>query len=262
MQYGMVIDLNKCVGCHACAVACKAEWEVPADKARSWVDRLGPAETPHGLASTYYPGLCNHCDRPSCVEVCPAPKVEKTFTDAETGKTKKLEVAATWKNPFNGTVQIDKDRCLGCGICAKACPYGARYVNQELVKADKCTYCMPRVEKGLQPACVQTCLAGARIFGDLDDPKSEVSQYVKKGAKGLTTKEVDIGPNSLYYGNKKDMHLLEATSAPDKNKHASLGRRDLLASLKPQMEKVGKAGFLGVAGAFLADQGSKTNKDG
>jgi len=256
----MIIDLNRCVGCHACAVACRAEWEVPLGRARSWVNRLGPTNTPFGLASTYYPGLCNHCDRPTCVEVCPAPKVEKTFKDSKTNETRTLEVAATWKDPFNGTVQIDKDRCLGCGICAGACPYGARYVNRQLVKVDKCDYCMPRVEQGLSPACVQTCLAEARIFGDLDDPESEVARYGKKGARGLISKEVDIGPNSFYYGNKRDMHLLETTSAPRKTRQASLNRRDLLAGFKPRMEKANKAGFLGLAGAVLAGTCSEDEK--
>ena len=107
-QYGMVIDLEKCIGCHACAIACKAEWEVPAEEGRNWLKRLGPANTPHGLASTYYPGLCNHCDHPPCVDICPADTVERTFKDPATGKQKTMEVAATWKDPFDGTVQIDK----------------------------------------------------------------------------------------------------------------------------------------------------------
>lgn len=258
MQYGMIIDLNRCVGCHACTIACKAEWEVPADKGRNWVRRLGPANTPFGLSSTYYPGLCNHCDQPVCVEACPADVVEKTFKDAKTGKTKTMEVVATYKDPFNGTVQIDKDRCLGCGACADACPYGARYVNTDLVNediggegiADKCTFCVTRVEQGLEPACVQTCLANARIFGDLDDPNSEVSKYVKKGAVGLTSAAVNIGPNSRYYGNKKDMHLLKTTSTPTEMPYASL-RRSLMARMKPAMKKVTNMGLLGLAGAVV-----------
>ena len=216
-QYGMVIDLEKCIGCHACAIACKAEWEVPADEGRNWLKRLGPSDTPHGLASTYYPGLCNHCDQPACVEVCPADPVERTFTDPATGKQKTMEVAATWKDPFDGTVQIDKDRCLGCGACADACPYEARYVNPnqgEDGKADKCTFCVERLAVNLEPACVQTCLAGARIFGDLNDPKSEVTKYVKKGAIKMESSAVQIGPNVRYYGNKRDLSLLTESSTP------------------------------------------------
>jgi len=243
MQYGMIIDIDKCVGCHACTIACKAEWEVPTQFSRNWVKRLGPAMTSAGMAYTFYPGLCNHCAEPPCVDACPADPVQATFKDAKSGQTKTMDVAATWKDPFNGTVQIDKTRCLGCGACADACPYGARYVNPDLAdddamgKADKCTYCMPRVAQGLQPACVQTCLAGARIFGDLDDPNSEVAAYVKKGAKGLTSKNVQIGPNSRYFGSKKaDLELLFA-QAPQEMPEANLRRRMLARMVKPALRK-------------------------
>jgi len=266
MQYGMIIDLDRCVGCHACAVACRAEWEIPIQFARNWLRRLGPANTPHGLAATYYPGLCNHCEKPSCVEACPADPVMMTFRDAHTGKTKTMEVAATWKDPFNGTVQIDKERCLGCGACADACPYGARYVNPDLAddesegKADKCTYCMPRVAAGLAPACVQTCLAEARIFGDLDDPESEVAKYVKKGAVGLSSKNVQIGPNTRYYGNKKDMALL-MTQAPQEMPEANL-RRSMLANLvRPMKKQAGSLGLMGVAGALLVKSMQEDEKE-
>jgi tetrathionate reductase subunit B len=256
MQYGMVIDLNKCVGCHACAIACKAEWEVPTEFGRNWLHRLGPTNTEHGLALTYYPGLCNHCDKPACVDVCPADMVEMEFTDSISGKTKTMEVAATWKDPFNGTVQIDKKRCLGCGACADACPYDARYINPALAddesegKADKCTYCMPRVAAGLQPACVQTCLADARIFGDLSDPNSEVAKLVKKGAIGLTSKNVQIGPNSRYIGNKRDMALL-MTQAPQEMPEANLRRSMLARMMKPAMKSVTNIGLAGLAGTLL-----------
>ena len=260
MQYGMIIDLERCVGCHACTIACKAEWEVPVANGRNWVHRLGPAMTPEGLASTYYPGLCNHCDKPPCVDACPADSEDMTFTDAKSGKTKTMSVAATWKDPFDGTVQIDKERCLGCGACADACPYGARYVNPDLAddmsdgKADKCTYCKPRVEAGHEPACVQTCIAGARIFGDLDDPNSAVSQYVKKGAKGLEPKGGHIGPNSRYYGNKRDMSLLFHDSTPEMADVSRAKRRAMLASMvKPAMGKTARdLGLIGLAGAVLA----------
>lgn len=266
MQYGMIIDLDKCVGCHACAVACRAEWEIPVQFARNWLRRLGPSNTPHGLAATYYPGLCNHCEQPACVEVCPADPVNMTFKDAGTGKTKTMEVAATWKDPFNGTVQIDKKRCLGCGACADACPYGARYVNPDLAdddsegKADKCTYCMPRVAAGLQPACVQTCLAEARIFGDLDDPNSEVSKYVKKGAVGLTSKNVQIGPNTRYYGNKRDMALLK-TQTPQEMPEANARRSMLAGIMKPVGRQVKNIGLAGLAGALVVKSLAEEEKE-
>jgi tetrathionate reductase subunit B len=250
----MIIDLERCVGCHACAIACKAEWEVPADHGRNWLKRLGPALTPDGLASTYYPGLCNHCDRPACVDACPADVEEKTFTDTATGRTTTMEVAATWKDPFNGTVQIDRERCMGCGACADACPYGGRYVNEELAepKADKCTFCVERLAQGLEPACVQTCLAGARVFGDLSDPQSEVAKYVQKGAIRLESPAVQLGPNVRYWGKKKDLHLLTATSIPAAMPVAGLSRRKALARLlKPAMDKAGSLGLLGLVGAVF-----------
>ncbi len=211
-QWAMVIDLNRCVGCHACAIACRAEWQVPVGEGyrRNWVKRLGPAKTPHGLAFTFYPGLCNHCDHPVCVSVCPADEVEKVFKCPKTGKTKKMMVRATYKDPFTGVVLIDKDRCLGCGACVEACPYKARYLNEELdePKADKCTFCYERVIRGEVPACVKTCIADARIFGDLSDPNSEVAKLVKAGAKRLVSKEVNIGPNVYWIGKEKDLYLL------------------------------------------------------
>ena len=259
MQYGMIIDLERCVGCHACAIACKAEWDVPVEFNRNWVYRLGPSKIEGELASTYYPGLCNHCTEPVCVPECPADVVDMTFKDVKSGKTQTMEVAATWKDPFDGTVQIDKSRCIGCGACVDACPYGARYINPALTddvstdgKADKCTYCKPRVEQGVAPACVQTCITGARIFGDLDDPQSKVSEYVKKGAKGLEVAEGKLGPNSRYYGREKDIALLFKDYTPKLADLTQTRRRVLLASLiKPVMKKIGDIGLLGFTGAVV-----------
>ena len=261
MQYGMIIDLERCVGCHACTIACKAEWEVPVEFGRNWVYRIGPAMVGEEMASTYYPGLCNHCDEPVCVPECPADTIEMTFTDTKSGKTEILEVAATWKDPFDGTVQIDKSRCIGCGACVDACPYNARYVNPDQTdevsddgKADKCTYCKPRVDAGGIPACVQTCITGARIFGDLDDPGSEVSQYVKKGARGIEPKGGKLGPNSRYYGKKKDMALLFDNHTPELADMTQIRRRAMLASMvKPAMKSIKNLGLLGVVGAMVAN---------
>ncbi len=259
MQYAMIIDLNRCVGCHACAVACKAEWDVPTEFGRNWVKRLGPSPTAYGLSKTYYPGLCNHCDLPACVDVCPADTVKKTFTCPDTGKTKTMEVAATYKDPFTGVVLIDKDRCLGCGACAEACPYGARYVNPDLGddgKADKCTFCIERVSVGLEPACVQTCLSRARIFGKMDE--GEVAEYLRKGASRLESTAVKIGPNVYYYGNKKDMALLKTECTPQEMPEASLiGKRALFARVGKTFTKgAGIAGIVGLACSALGSEES------
>jgi tetrathionate reductase subunit B len=258
----MIIDLERCVGCHACTIACKAEWDVPVEFERNWVYRLGPSLINGEMAATYYPGLCNHCTNPVCVPECPADPVEVTFTDPKTGTVQKIEVAATWKDPFDGTIQIDKSRCLGCGACVNACPYGARYVNPALTddissdgKADKCTYCKPRVESGGIPACVQTCITGARIFGDLDDPQSKVAQYVKKGAIGLETEGGNLGPNSRYYGKKKDIALLTQQYTPQLSDLGQFRKRALLTSLaRPVLKKTAEIGLLGGASIVMLDK--------
>ncbi len=244
MKYGMIIDMDKCVGCHACSVACKAEWEVPTRFDRSWLYRLGPSMTSAGIAYTFYVGLCNHCDIPVCVDVCPADPVRMFLKDTITGKTVLMEVSATWKDPFNGTVQVDHDRCIGCGACVEACPYNARFINYDLAddkslgKVDKCTLCVERTAEGLQPACVLTCLAESRIFGDFDDPDSVVAKYAAKGAKGLTSEAVQIGPNVLYYGTREaDMELLFA-QAPQKMPEIHARRFMLTSLLKPASRRV------------------------
>ena len=129
-------------------------------------------------------------------------------------------------------------------------------------KADKCTYCKPRVDAGSEPACVQTCITGARIFGDLDDPKSEVAKYVKNGAKGIEPNGGELGPNSSYFGVKKDIDLLFSSHTPELADMGQVRRRAMLASMvKPAMKKVKNLGLLGVVGALLAkelvDQDSK-----
>jgi tetrathionate reductase subunit B len=193
-----------------------------------------------------------------------------TFTNIKTGETTTMEVAATWKDPFDGTVQIDKNRCIGCGACVDACPYNARYINPALVddvsdegKADKCTYCKPRIDAGSAPACVQTCITGARIFGDLDDPNSEVAKYVKNGAKGIEPNGGELGPNSKYYGKKKDMDLLFTSHTPELADLGQVRRRAMLASMvKPAIKKIRNIGLIGIVGALVAKELSgQRNKD-
>lgn len=261
MQYGMIIDLDRCVGCHACTMACQGEWDVPLGFERNWVRRMGPTMIEGQMTSTYYPGLCNHCSSPTCIEECPGEPIEMTFTDAKTGESITQEIAATWKDPINGLVLVDKNRCIGCGACVEACPYGARYINEEQVddvsedgKADKCTYCAPRLEAGLEPACVQTCITHARIFGDLDDPESEVAKYVARGAQMIEPVDAEepLVPNSRYYGNKRDIALLMETQRPEMaGLPKKARRRALLATLaRPAKEELKKLGMAGAIGAI------------
>ena len=178
VKYGMVIDLRKCVGCHSCTVSCKFENNVPKDRFRTWV-RVWEKGVFPDVQLSFLPRLCNHCENPPCTEICP--------------------VGATFKIS-NGIVVIDKDECIGCGYCIQACPYDARYKDPKTGTADKCDFCLHRLNDGLLPACVTTCIGGARIFGDLDDPTSEVSKLVNTEAVNVLFESYGTEPN-IYYIN-------------------------------------------------------------
>src|SRR5512146_884525 len=177
-RYAMVVDLRKCVGCRACTVACNKEWDVPLGAARTRVSSTGVTGTFPKLASGFHVAQCGHCDRPSCVSACP------------TGAT---------RQGIDGVVSIDHGLCIGCGYCVEACPYDARYVSIATDQADKCDFCAARRQQGLEPACVATCTAHAKYFGNLEDHNSDVFRMVyEQGAQRLETAQVAIGPN-LYY---------------------------------------------------------------
>lgn len=152
-QKAIITDLNKCVGCLACVVACKTVNEVPIGMFRNSVYRIGPnpkyegAELPD-MEMYFIPISCQHCKTPACVEVCP------------TGASHIDD---------DGTVQIDKDACIGCQLCIAACPYGVRYYDEDATVVDKCDLCAKLTEKGELPQCVSQCGARARFVGDLDE---------------------------------------------------------------------------------------------
>ena len=153
-QKAIITDLNRCTGCLSCTVACKLINDVPVGN--FWVRtlRVGPVPKAGGTGDFpdvdmyYLPVQCQHCANPECVEVCP------------TGASVKLD---------DGTVQIDAEQCIGCQLCISACPYGVRYLNEDLNVVQKCTMCHDTVEQGELPACVRTCGGRARFFGDLDE---------------------------------------------------------------------------------------------
>lgn len=176
-QYGMLIDLRRCTGCHACSVSCKAEFDVPLGVTRSWVEYVEKGEYPN-VSRHFLPRLCNHCRHPICVDVCPT--------------------GATWKRKKDGIVVIDPDICIGCKYCVLACPYDARFINPVTGAADKCDFCLHRVEKGLVPSCVNTCIGGARIFGDLNDPDSEISKMMAANPVSVLRPEKGTEPNVYY----------------------------------------------------------------
>ena len=154
MQYAIATDLNRCVGCLACMVACKAANDVPPGNYWNKVLRVGP--NPKQGGSGDYPDVemyflpigCQHCENPACVQVCP------------TEASSKLE---------DGTVQVDKSKCIGCQFCAMACPYGVRYLNEEERVVEKCTLCEQKIAQGELPQCVAQCAGRARFFGKVEE---------------------------------------------------------------------------------------------
>ena len=181
-RYGMVIDLRKCIGCQACTVGCSMENQPPIGQFRTTVLQYEVADYDDGLHAMFnLPRLCNHCDNPPCVPVCP---VQATFQRED------------------GIVLVDNERCVGCAYCVQACPYDARFINHETQTADKCTFCEHRLEVGLLPACVETCVGGARIIGDLNDPNSIASQLIAAHQDEIKVLKPDMNtaPRVYYIG--------------------------------------------------------------
>ncbi len=176
-RYGMVIDTRRCIGCHACSVACKTENDVPLGETRSWVEYIEKGTFPN-VRRSFLPRLCNQCEKPACVAVCPT--------------------GATYKRKEDGIVVIDSNVCIGCKYCLQACPYGMRFINPKTGTADKCDFCLHRVENGLVPACVNTCQGRARIFGDLNDSESEISKIVATNATTVLRPDMGTKPVVFY----------------------------------------------------------------
>ncbi|MBI1963402.1 MAG: 4Fe-4S dicluster domain-containing protein [Candidatus Rokubacteria bacterium] len=197
--YGMGIEIDKCIGCNRCAIACKAENDVPDEPFyfRTWVERytitrdggvavenisLGPrketTQDVREIVRTFFvPKLCNHCQNPPCVQVCP---VKATFTTED------------------GAVIVDGKRCIGCRYCIQACPYGARYLHPKTKTADKCTFCYHRVVKGLQPACVEVCPTQARVFGDLKSKASRLVRFTRMNKIHVLKPQLNTEPKVYY----------------------------------------------------------------
>lgn len=187
-RYAMVVDLRKCVGCHSCTVACKSENKVPLGVWRTWVKVVEKGKYPH-VSKHFLPRLCNHCDAAPCVKVCPT--------------------QATYKHP-SGFVLQRYERCIGCKYCIMACPYNARYVDPKDKLVDKCTFCEHRVSVGMVPSCVNTCVGKARIFGDLNDPESEVAKIVSK--EPVVVLKPDQGTKPMVFYVMPELHIIEETS--------------------------------------------------
>lgn len=207
-KWGMVIDLQKCVGCDSCTVACKAENRTPPGVSYNVVLEEEVGTFPN-VRRMSIPRPCMQCDDPPCVLVCPA--------------------NATYKGE-DGVVVINKDRCIGCRYCITACPYGARSFDfgetyeDEMVgfnelqvnewgtefgerggvwsppvgQVRKCTFCAHRIPRGEEPACVETCIGDARYFGDLNDPNSVVTKFAADPRSFRLKEEAGTNPNVYY----------------------------------------------------------------
>ena len=178
MRYGFVIDHRKCIGCHACTVACKEENRVPLGSFRTWVKYVEKGTFPD--TRRYFSVLrCNHCDDAPCVTICPT--------------------VALYRRS-DGIVDFDSRRCIGCKSCMQACPYDALYIDPSTNTAAKCHYCAHRIEVGLEPACVVVCPERAIIAGDLDDSRTEIARLVARENVEVRKAEQGTRPKVFYVG--------------------------------------------------------------
>ena len=218
-RLGLVIDLDTCVGCHACVVNCK-EWNTggypaplsdvnpyEADQGGAWLNRVHSFEIEATIdngdtesRTVHFPKSCLHCEDAACVTVCPT--------------------GASYKRVEDGIVLVDEERCIGCGLCAWACPYGAREMDPLGGVMKKCTLCIDRIynetiaEEERQPACVNTCPANARHFGDLADPGSDVSKLVAERGGVDLMPEMGYRPTNKYLPPRPQKTTAAATGAP------------------------------------------------
>ncbi len=208
VRYVFLVDVQKCVGCGFCVKACKIENEVPYNTpvSRTWVERYvvtkdgeSHIDTPHAgrdgftngdirgekiepndiTKAFFIPKLCNQCEQPACVQVCP--------------------VGATYQTK-DGVVLIDREWCIGCGYCVMGCPYGVRFFHPIHKTAEKCTFCYHRITKGMETACEQACSFGARQLGNLKDPEDPVTKTIMTKRVSVLKDEYGTQPQVFYIG--------------------------------------------------------------
>ena len=193
-NYGFVIDNRKCIGCHACTTACKAENEVPLSVNRTWVKYVETGHYPD-TRRHFQVTRCNHCANPPCTRICP--------TEAMYQRD-------------DGIVEFDPSVCIGCKACMQACPYDAIYIDPEDGTAAKCHYCAHRTDIGLEPACVVVCPEHAIIAGDMNDPNSEISKILAGEDVTVRKPEQGTAPKLFYIeGNDVVMHPTATERTPE-----------------------------------------------
>ena len=191
-NYGFAIDLRKCIGCHACTIACKAEHDIPVGVNRCWVKTVEQGTFPD-TQRFFFPVLCNQCDEAPCAKICPT--------------------NALFKRP-DGIVDLYGDSCIGCRACMVACPYDQLFIDPNTRTAEKCNFCANRVENELLPACVSVCPTECRIFGDLDDPASEVAQIAARELTRVRKPEKATIPKVFYIGAEDAVIVPEIATRP------------------------------------------------
>ena len=176
MRYAFVIDQSRCIGCHACSLACKAEHDVPIGSYRTWVKYVEKGAFPD--VRRFFSVLrCNHCDDAPCMTICP--------------------VTALFRRE-NGIVDFDREACIGCKACMQACPYDALYIHPDHGTAEKCNFCAHRVENEMEPPCATVCPTESIIVGDMDDPASRVSHLISTRQVSVRKPEKGTRPKVFY----------------------------------------------------------------
>ncbi|WCE30071.1 4Fe-4S dicluster domain-containing protein [Vibrio sp. SCSIO 43137] len=179
-QLAMVVDLRRCNGCKACVTACSLENGNTPDEHRTQVLQ-GSTKVDGKELVLNLPLLCNQCENPVCTKTCPT--------------------GATFKRKEDGIVVVDSTGCIDCNFCVYSCPYeGVRFTNSKTGTVDKCNFCIQRTSQGFLPACVETCTGGARVFGDLKDPDSEISKLLQSNEAFVLQSDKNTKPNVFYIG--------------------------------------------------------------
>eukprot|EP01022_Parablepharisma_sp_SALTPOND_P014790 TRINITY_DN2051_c0_g1_i1.p1 TRINITY_DN2051_c0_g1~~TRINITY_DN2051_c0_g1_i1.p1 ORF type:complete len:1642 (-),score=446.74 TRINITY_DN2051_c0_g1_i1:4346-9271(-) len=201
VQYMMIIDPGRCMGCNSCITACKLQNETAEHKFLTTVacDEVGDYPT---VRNQFAPQNCNQCEQPPCLPACPQKAISKLP---------------------NGVVVTDWGLCTGDGACVTACPYDARFIDPHFGKVDKCDFCLHRLAQGLQPACVESCPSSARLFGDVNAPEGEFAEYLKRSDLVDRLPELGLATHVRYAaGSASQGNSMQKKKSPNTSRRAFL----------------------------------------